>query len=49
MIRDGIDMNEEDALLYDQYKNEYEYYHKLQFIKKILLNSKLCGASISNS
>jgi DNA polymerase elongation subunit (family B) len=39
MIREGILMAENDVKLYDEYKIKYDYYHRLQFIKKILLNS----------
>lgn len=37
---DGIEMSKEDAALYMKHKNEYEYYDRLQYVYKILLNSK---------
>jgi hypothetical protein len=42
-IRDGINMSDEDAALYDEYKDGAEYHHRLQMIFKIKLNS-LYGA-----
>lgn len=42
-IRDGIEMSDDDARLYDQYKDESEYYDRLQYVYKIKLNS-LYGA-----
>ena len=38
-IREGILMSESDVKVYDEEKIQYDYYHRLQFIKKILLNS----------
>ena len=35
-----IEMSEEDAKLYQKYKNEYEYNDRLQYVYKILLNSR---------
>lgn len=42
-IRENIQMTEEDAVLYDKYKQEVEYYDRLQYVYKIKLNS-LYGA-----
>lgn len=39
VYREGIQISEEDAELYDRYKAEYEYNNRLQYIYKILLNS----------
>jgi len=37
--RGGVLMTSEDAILYDTYKQESEYYNRLQYIYKIKLNS----------
>lgn len=38
-IRENIEMTEEDAVLYDKYKAEEDYYDRLQYVYKIKLNS----------
>lgn len=38
-IREGIEISDEDAALYDKYKAEEEYYDRLQYVYKIKLNS----------
>lgn len=42
-IRNGINISEEDAILYDKYTAEESYYDRLQYVYKIKLNS-LYGA-----
>lgn len=44
-VRDKIEMSEEDALLYDEYKEKSEYYDRLQHVIKIKLNSLYGGLS----
>lgn len=38
-IREGLEMTDEDAELYDKYKLEAEYYDRIQYTYKIKLNS----------
>jgi hypothetical protein len=38
-IREGVNMTDEDAALYDKYKDEEDYYDRLQYVYKIKLNS----------
>ncbi len=42
-IRNGIEISDEDAVLYDKYMDEATYYDRLQYVYKIKLNS-LYGA-----
>src|SRR5271154_75439 len=39
LIREGLEMTKDDALLYDKYKGEAEYYDRIQYTYKIKLNS----------
>ena len=32
--REGVNLSDEDAKLYDQYKQEYEYFDRLQYVLK---------------
>ena len=47
-IREGVNISEKDAQLYDKYKEEAEYYNRIQYVYKILLNSHIQGALCSN-
>lgn len=38
-IRDGVEISDEDAKLYDSYMEEAAYADRLQYIYKIKLNS----------
>lgn len=38
-VREGINISDKDAELYDKYKNESAYYDRLQYVYKIKLNS----------
>lgn len=38
-IREGVEVSEADATLYDKYKEEEDYYDRLQYVYKIKLNS----------
>jgi hypothetical protein len=38
-VREGIEMSDEDAALYDKHKAAIEYYDRLQYVYKIKLNS----------
>lgn len=38
-IREGLELKDEDAELYDKYKQEAEYYDRIQYTYKIKLNS----------
>lgn len=39
--RNGIDISEEDAELYDEYIAKSQYYDRIQQVMKLQLNSKI--------
>lgn len=40
VMREGIEISEEDAELYDEYIEKSAYYDRVQMVNKLALNSK---------